>query len=327
MGKEINYDDIAKISGVSKATVSKVINNYSGVSEKSREKVIDACKKLDYTPNFLARSLRLNKTNSIGLIVPDLSNQFFSRFSKGVHQEALKNNYTVLIGDSLESSDIEKKLVKEFSARKVDGLIIISTNQNNNYPNSQIPIVFSDRHVEGAKNEIFSNNFLGGYKGMDFLVNRKKRERILILSGPKRFQTNQQRLSGCVEFILNHNPGVNYEIREIETVDVENAELYAIKNFQFIKSFDAIFALSDLLALGVMKVIRNKVKIPEDISVLGYDDIKECEYVTPELSSIHQKKKTMGIEAFNMILSLINEEKLSNDKIVLSVDVIERSST
>jgi DNA-binding LacI/PurR family transcriptional regulator len=326
MKKEINYDDIAKISGVSKSTVSKVLNNYAGVSKKSKELVLKACEKLDYTPNFLARSLRLNKTNSIGLIVPDLSNQFFSRFCKGVHHEALKNNYTVLIGDSLESYELEKKLVKEFSARKVDGLIIISTNHKNNYSNSQIPIIFSDRHVEGAKYEITSDNYLGGYKGMEFLVNKKKRKNILILSGPKRFETNIQRLNGCKEFMLNQNFKINYAIKEIESVDVESAENFAVQNLEFIKKFDAIFALSDLLALGVLKVIRNKMKVPENISILGFDDIKECEYVTPELSSIHQKKRTMGVEAFNMVLSLINNN-LHKNKIILNVEVVERSST
>ena len=126
--------------------------------------------------------------------------------------------------------------------------------------------------------------------------------------------------------MLNQNFKINYAIKEIESVDVESAENFAVQNLEFIKKFDAIFALSDLLALGVLKVIRNKMKVPENISILGFDDIKECEYVTPELSSIHQKKRTMGVEAFNMVLSLINNN-LHKNKIILNVEVVERSST
>lgn len=328
MKNRITYSDIAKLAKVSTATVSKVLNNKSGVSQATREAVLDACRKLGYTPNWVARSLRLKKTHSIGLIVPDLMNHFFSEFSKGVQLHAQERGYTVLLGDSFENEENEKLLVETFIKRQVDALVVISTVPNPVYVHHvPIPLVFADRPVEGAKYLVTSDNFRGGFIGTEYLIKAGRRN-LLIISGPQRFSTNKQRVSGCKEALLTYaDKGVRFRFLEVEAVSVDAGMELGEKIAKEKHPPDAVFALSDLLAVGMLKVLRKKFSIPHDLSLLGFDNIRECEYVTPEISSIHQEKFQMGLEAVKMAIDCVESADLSPRTKIFPIRLIVRAST
>lgn len=328
MKRDITYSDIARLAKVSKATVSKVLNNKPGISQATRQRVLKSCQKLGYTPNLIARSLRLKKTHSIGLVIPDLMNQFFSEFSKGVQLHAQERGYTVLLGDSFEDEEKEKLLVETFISRQVDALIVISTVPKPEYINRvSVPLVFADRFVEGAKYFVSSDSFTGGFIGTDYLI-KTGRKNIMIISGPQRFYTNKQRVSGCKEALLKHtDKGINFRFLEVENVSVDTGIELGKKILEEGNIPDAIFALSDLLAVGMLKALRKNFSIPDQLSILGFDNIRECEYVSPEISSVHQEKFQMGVEAAKMVIDCVETGDLTPRTEIFPVRLIVRAST
>lgn len=333
---KIRYSEIAKLAGVSKSTVSRVFNHPNKVSENTKKVVYDVVNRLNFRPNMIARSLRVDKTNTIGIIIPDITNSFFSELVKGVQTEGHKNSYTVLIGNSFENVEMENETVYSFLSRKVDGLIIVTTSSYPSYLKDLfVPTIFVDRLINNITfPQITSNNKKGGYLGMKHLLFEKNRKKILIVHGPLKFSNIPRRLEGCKQAFEEYNRlnSADREIAKMETLELSTVSVRAgeyagdhiLKNFT---DFDAIFALSDLIAIGILKKIKRYRKIGKEISILGYDDIKEDKYVEPELSSVKQEKSAMGKRAFNLFMSVLKGEKLGNSNIILPVEVMKRRSS
>lgn len=330
---KVRYDEIAKLAGVSKSTVSRVFNHPEKVSEATKQIVYDVVNKLNFHPNVVARSLRLKKTNTIGMIIPDITNSFFSELVKGVQINAYKNNYTVFIGNSLENDDMENEIIQGFLSRKVDGLIIVTTSTFPKYLNElNVPTIFVDRIIsDDSFPQITSDNEKGGYIGLKYLIS-KRRKNILVVHGPLKFTNIPKRLEGCKKACeeynrLNPHENVTMDTYELSKVSISAGEYVGTLILRNIDKYDAIFALSDLLALGILKKIKKYIKIGHEISLLGYDDIKEDRFVDPELSTIRQDKFGMGKIAFDFVFSMVKGEKLIKNKIFLPVKVVERMSS
>lgn len=312
--KKITISDIAQKAGVSKATVSLVLNNKPiNVSKETRENILKISQELNYIPNGIARSLSTNKTETIGLILPDIVNPFFSEIARAIEDTAGKMNYNVMLCNSDSNSFKEEKYSKLLVSKLVSGSIFISGGNSKKsleiLRDNGIPVVLVDRYVEpyDEYSGVFCSNREGIYEAVNYLY-EKGRRNIALITGSIALETSKLRLDAYKEAaekleIYNENLVCegNYSIEG----GVNSTE----KLLKLNSKVDAIIYCSDVMAFGGIKVLkRKKLKVPGDISVIGYDDISFCEYIEPELTTIKQPIYDMGKEAFKLLIQIINGE-------------------
>lgn len=312
--KKITISDIAQKAGVSKATVSLVLNDKPiNVSSGTRENILRISKELNYIPNSIARSLITNKTDTIGLILPDIVNPFFSEIARAIEDTAGKMNYNVMLCNSDSNSFKEEKYSKLLVSKLVSGSIFISGGNSQKsleiLRDNGIPVVLVDRYVEPSKgySGVFCSNREGIYEAVEYL-HKKNRKNIALITGSMSLETSKLRLQAYREITENlkmYNENLVCE----GNYSVEGGVNSTEKLLELNDKIDAIIYCSDVMALGGIKVLkRKKLKVPKDISVVGYDDISFCEYVEPELTTIRQPIYDMGKEAFRLLIQIINGE-------------------
>lgn len=325
--------DIAKIAGVSVTTVSKVINEYPDIGEKTREKVIKVIEQENYRPNAIARSLSTNRSNTIGIFFTDhlnsgLRHPFFRDVIYGIEKVFFQKGYDLVMfahrwGDRFSYTEKSKN-------RNVDGAILMGmprTDPNiDRLINSNIPTVFVDLDIVGKKaSYVISDNVQGAKIAVEHLYNLGHRE-IGMIMGQWITKAAQDRLIGFQqkkdELKLNNN---NKWI--IETEFSEKGGFQAMKK---ILSLDekptAVFCQGDEMAIGAMAAIEEEgFSVPDDFSLVGFDDIEISRYVRPALTTVHQDKLLMGEKTAELLLDIINEQK-SFFPIVLPTKLIKRDS-
>lgn len=329
----VTIKDIANKANVSITTVSRVINNKKeGIGEETRKKILQIIEELDYSPDSIARSMKTKKTKSIGLIIPDIRNPYFPELVRGVEEIANQSNYDVLLynTDGSEHKELESlKLIKE---NKVDGIIFTSSNTttfdagNKRYINNDSSVIFIDRAPEGGTySGVFLNNVKAGYIATKHLIDLNHKN-IGCITGPKQVQNSEERLNGYKKALNDAGINVNEDI--ILTGDYQMHSGYeAAKKLIKNRSVTAIFALNDLMAFGVYKAAQELgVKIPNDISIVGFDNLSFNELLTPKLTTIDQKVSKMGQAAARLLLNRIAGEK-QNKSIYLEPQFIIREST
>lgn len=324
--------DIAKLAEVSKATVSMVLNNKEiNVSDTTRQRIFQAAKELNYIPNTIARSLSTKKTETIGVILPDIENPFFAEMVKAIEDTAERLNYNVILCNSYNSTRKEEKYVKLLISKLVDGVIFVSGgNSEENLKvlsDNKVPFVIVDRYVESHKkySGVFCSNKDGVELGVKYLYDKGKRN-IAFVKGPSNLKTSSFRFAAYENIATELNIYDEALVFEDEfTIDggIRSTE----KILKVGKKVDAIFYSSDVMALGGMKfLLRNGYKVPKDISVLGYDNINIAMFLEPELSTIAQPIYNMGEEACKLIVDIINETEKENKVIHLKPQLIERDT-
>ena len=325
--------DVAREAGVSIATVSRVINDADTVSDKLQKKVNNAMKRLNYHPSSLARSFKMQETHLIGLIIPLLDHPFFSRLAQVMEQELFHNNYRAIICNTEENEERELEYVEMLLRQRVDGVIINSAIENTDYllqlQAQNIPCVLIDRNVAHFEcSKVFSDNSLGGYLGMKYLLELGHRN-IRVLAPFEFAQPMQNRIRGIrqalAEFGLEEHPDM------ITTSDDPTFEM-GVKAGKYFASLPspptAIFALTDVTAVGIMRGLTEMaVRVPDDISVMGYDGIPLSGYVSPGITTVAQPIHEMGKRAVEILLNHIQEPDLVPDKVVLPNELIVREST
>lgn len=323
--------DVARLVGVHPSTVSRVINNHPRISEKTRNKVLFAIKKLGYTPDGIARGLKLKKTYTLGVLIPDITNPFFAEIARGVEDTANKNGFNVILCNTDDKLKKERTYLDILKERRVDGLILGTAHirdksilelEKNNFP-----YILVSRNIEGLdKNCIIINDMVGGIMATEFLI-RLGHRRIAHITGPLKVRAAIDRLEGYKDALKKH--GVEYKEELIEEGD------FRIKGgYQAMKKFldlpeppTAIFAANDLLALGAMQAIqKKKYHIPEDFCIIGFDDIRLASFVYPPLTTIRQPMLEMGTLAVKMLLKIIEEGEFNQRKLMLKPELIIRES-
>lgn len=325
--------DIAKLSGVCVATVSLVLNNKGTLSKTTRLKVLAVAEKLDYTPNAIARGLVTRKTKIIGLIVSDITDPFFAELSKGVEDTVFANNYSLILCNSDNNFEKEKLYINLLTEQNVAGLIIVPLINNNNEnnlraaTNSNIPIVSVDRKL--AIKEISSvtcDNFGGATKAVNHLIQLGHKRIACINIGSTNFSIIHERVRAYKatlrksqlpideHLIVNSNGKI--------TGGIESASLLLELN----SPPTAIFAISDIVAFGVIEeVIKRGYKVPDDISVVGFDNIYYSKnYIVP-LTTIDQPKYEMGQKIVEVLFDKIRNN--NNKDIILETRLIVRKSS
>ncbi|MBG3875411.1 LacI family transcriptional regulator [Staphylococcus xylosus] len=296
MEKKTTISDVAKYVGVSKSTVSQYINgNHQKMSVDTRKKIKNAIEELNYRPSRQAQFLTTRRSNLIGVVVADISNMYSSLLLKGISQYFEHTNYQLIIVEAANSEIKEQKILQKLVDQNVEGIIIQPSNDNSsNYQfiaNNQIPMILVDREIEDSPwLSITTDNEAIVTKVMHSIV-EKNYKNIIVVSQPiHRVNTREKRYDTIVDIGNSNNLNVNLiEIDEAHYTDIQQVTEIA----QTGKT--AIFALNGTVLLDMIKLINaNKLNIPEDIGITGFDDFNVTEIITPGITSINQPSKLIG---------------------------------
>jgi LacI family sucrose operon transcriptional repressor len=318
--------DVAKLSGVTVTTVSRVLNNRGYISDTTRKKVYEAMEELHYQPNEIARSLFRRKSNIIGLIIPDVSHPFFAQFASYIEYYAYKDGYKVLLCNSYQDSVKEKDYVEMLKRNQVDGIIMGShTVETSQYLNSKFPIVAIDRNLSETIPFVTSDNYEGGRLAAKLLIDKGCRN-LAHISGPLELNTPANKRYQAFVDIAKEN-SMEYIIKETKLDVFESYEKMAYALFEEYPRIDGIFASSDLIAAAIMHAAAMLGKvIPRDLKIVGYDDIRLASLLVPPLSTIRQPIERMAELSVELLIAQIEEKEVSIEN-VLPITLIERKTT
>jgi LacI family sucrose operon transcriptional repressor len=320
--------DVAKLVGVTVTTVSRVLNNRGYISEITRQKVYQAMDELQYQPNEIARSLSRSKSNLIGLIIPTIDYPFYAELANHHEYYASLQGYKILLCNSRMDQKKEKQFIDMLKSNQVDGIVMGShTLDVDDYVNIKYPIVTFDRCIAEGIPYVASDNYHGGVLATELLINKgcKKIAHIsgdlnLNLLGNLRSQAflNTMKKHEMAPILLD----LEYDVFENVKFEKRIREL-----FQLYPDIEGIFVCNDMVAVSLLKVCHQLGKrIPEDVKVVGYDDIKYASFCIPELTTIKQPLEELSKLAIDLIIQQINGEPIRMEN-VLPISLIEREST
>jgi LacI family transcriptional regulator, repressor for deo operon, udp, cdd, tsx, nupC, and nupG len=326
----VRIADVARMANVSTATVSRVISNAGTVKKETAEKVLEAIKKLNYQPNMLARQLRRSETKTILVVVPDITNTFFSAVLRGIESVAIENGYQVLLGDARNNVETETSYLTILGQKKADGLILLTarTDQKILEELSQdYPVVLACEYYEGTQLPTVSiDNVSSARKATEYLISLKHK-RIGHISGPLNVVVGRDRCKGFHQAMAKHGLSLDPSLVQEGEFSFESGFNLMMKFLSLEEPPTAIFAGNDEMAMGAVKAAKSKgVRVPEDLSVVGFDDIKFASIFEPALTTIAQPTFDMGQKAMHLLLRLINNEELEKDQFILPDKLIVRDS-
>lgn len=320
--------DVAARCGLTVTTVSRVLNNRGYISDKTRSKVYAAMEELNYQPNEVARSLSKKSTNTIGVIMPHIRHPYFSEMISNIENAASKKGYKILLANSKGADHKEKEYLDMCTSNRVAGVIVFSsTVKGLEFANSNIPLITVERFVENGTAAVECDNEQGGMLAAEALI-RSGCKHLLIISGvSKSVMPADDRLKGFAK--VCEERGVVYKAVSTSMNQYNNLEYHALLTgeLKLDNEIDGIFASSDLIAAQVLQVCRKMGKrVPEDIKLIGFDDVLLSRLTTPPISTIHQPIKEMAEMAVDLVISS-SEGKVVPKRTILPVSYIERDST
>lgn len=323
--------DIAKVAGVSAMTVSKALNGKQGVSEEQRNAILQIAEQLNYSPNQIAKSLRCDKTKTIGVVLSDSSEMVTSKVFRGIQDEAQSKGYSVIVANTDHHADLERDAVKTLLEKQIDGLVLVApvlTEKQDVEKLHQysVPFVFLMRDSEFEANSVINNNYTGGYESAIHLINQGcKSYLILALENSK---SCSERERGYAKAFSEN--GIKQD--RITTVYVKPFidEGYSAicKAISENCSFDCVICGCDTVAIGAMEaLLENKIRIPDDVCLIGYDGIDLGKYLRVPLSTMAQPFYQIGREGTEILLDNIDNPELPAVKKVLPSKLIVRESS
>jgi LacI family sucrose operon transcriptional repressor len=321
----IKLTDVAKKAGVSPTTVSRVINNYGSLSQKTIDKVQLAMKELNYQPNSLARSLQGKNTQLIGIIFPTVANPFFGELVEKIETKLFELGYKTILCDSANNKEKERNYINMLAANKVDGIIAGAHNLGiKEYENIGLPIVSFDRYLADGIPIISSDNFRGGYLATQNLYLHGARK-IAILTGTHESESpTNERLNGYLDFLKEKDlpPYIFQFHTKARSTALKNLEIRRILETEQI---DGIFCTDDLTAILVYNSCNElSIKVPEDIRIIGYDGTKFIQNYFPQLSTIAQPIADFADLLVDLLIQRIQSpEKVLEKNYTLPVKLIQ----
>jgi LacI family transcriptional regulator len=337
--KETTLKEIAETLGISITTVSKALKNYPDVSEKTRKAVIALADELNYTPNSFAVNLRTKESKTIGLIIPEVVHHFFSNVINGIIAEAEKKGYLVIILQSNESLELEKKQVALLINKRVDGIIMSLSNESNNdfhikeILRKEIPFVQFDKISKLIpSSKVIINDQKAAMEAVQHLID-KGCKKIAHIRGPENPQNAIDRFLGYKKALEKN--GIPYDSKLVYTcknVTFEEGIEFAKQIVDEHPDVDGIFVITDLVAVGVLAYFNEKgIQVPNQIAVIGFSNWFMSQVITPKLSTVDQPSYEMGVAAFNLLLEEMicrkDGKAFSPRTIELETSIIERESS
>jgi LacI family transcriptional regulator len=333
--KNITLKSIADQLNVSVTTVSRVLNGKSNtyrISKETERKILAAAQELNYTPNQLARGLRLQKSHTIGYIIPDISNPFFSSIAKSVEKSARKFGYSIILCDSEESTELEISLLQLMLNRKVDGLIIspvgIEVSHLFDLYKRKIPVVLLDRYFPDLGFPfVTSDNYQGALEAVSLLIEYGHR-RIACIQGLRRTSPNNDRVKGYIDAHKKNNMPVDQSLIVGDSFGEENGYIETKLLLKNREIPTAIFAVSNLISLGAVRAISEEgLKVPDDISMISFDDQPYSRFLATPMTTVAQQSAQIGQIATKMLIDQIESGNVIDSKgIFLPTRLILRDS-
>jgi DNA-binding LacI/PurR family transcriptional regulator len=328
-----NMKDIARIAGVSLGTVSHVLNETAGVREPVRQRVLQAVQAAGYQPSQLARALRRDKTNMIGMIIPDITNPFFPAVVRGAEDVAFSNGYRLILCNT--DNDHSKELVhlNELRTYLPSGLIVIPSNfsdltaQAESYRRAGTGVVCIDRLPKNwSGDSVTADNEAGAYNATRFLL-QMKHTRLAAITGPLHLTNAKERLDGFKRAVRESKLRLAPEYIQETTFDKQGGYSKALVLLRLVPRPTAIFAGNDMIALGALLAIREAgLRCPEDVSLMGFDDLDLAETTNPSLSSVSQSGYQLGTTAARILLDRLDGDKSPAKHLVLQTSLRLRHS-
>jgi len=320
--------EIAAIAKVSVATVSRALQRPEIVSEETRQRIHEVVKRLGYTPNALARNLRTARTRLIIALLPDIANPFFSEVIRGIEQVAHENGYSVLLGETQSSLVREQAYADMVAARQADGIITMSHRVPAIPIDGRLPVVNACEYVKDKKiSSVYIDNVAAAGAAVDYLVTLGHRD-IAFIAGPSSSPICVDREQGYQLALQRAKIPANPALTAVGDFSIEAGERAIDLFLSQGHSFSAVFCSNDEMAIGAMRaLISHGLRVPEDVSVVGFDDIRFARYTSPPLTTVAQPKNALGREAMTMLIELLNDPEVPPRKRVLSADLVVRGST
>lgn len=332
-----NMKDVAKLAGVSIATVSNVLSGKKYVSPKLREKVLESIDNLQYRPSKIARSLKIKKSFLVGLMVPDITNPYFAEIARGVENVALEHDYQMFLCNSDGEKAREEETLNSFHSHGVDGVINVAPRMEETVLaelSNGMPMVILDRHLSIENpliDVIYTNNFKGSAQlARHFLENGHRR--FACIAGPREVPTAVRRLQGfCNEL---EKSGIGKEEITVYYASFKYEDGYNTMRLIMEQKPrpTAVFAGNDMMAWGAIEAAKERgLRVPEDIAVAGFDNVLYSSLVVPAMTTVHQPKFEAGQTAMRLLLEKIQKksrrESVYTRKIELDSNLIVREST
>ena len=334
---KITIADIARELNITAATVSRALNDHPNIKEATKRAVRDAAIKLNYQPNRLASSLRLGKSNIIGVIIPSAEINFFGSVVHGIEKVANENNYNVLIYQTNELYEYEKKGVQTFLRSQVDGVLASISKETINLDHyieikrRGVPLILFDRVNDALDvSSVVVNDYAGAFAATKHLIGQGCK-RIAHIGGQQHVNIFNQRLKGYIDALNVHNIPVNEDLIVYGKVSIESGRECMMKLLDGRAKPDGVFAVEDFTALGALQALKvARKKIPEEVAIIGFANEAFGEYLTPSLSTVNQQTVRMGQEAAKLFFDSLGEKDIYKhrpNKLVLEPELICRQSS
>lgn len=338
MKPSVTIKDIAKAVGVSPSTVSRALKDHPDISLETKKAINDLAEKLNYQPNTIALSLRQSKTNTIGIVIPEIAHFFFSTVISGVEDIAHEAGYNVIIAQSNESYDREVNNSNALYNSRVDGIMVSISRETDNYDHfstllqRKVPLVFFDRTCNGVNaSKVIVDDEQGAYEATTHLIEQGCK-RIAHLAGPRNLAISKNRLNGYKAAIADNKYMIDDRIIKVCGLGTyEEAEHITNELLDSRLPPDAIFANNDVAAYGAMTAIKKRdLRIPEDVAIVGFSNWRFSELIEPGLSSVTQPGFKMGQESAKLLIKQIEakeDEQLITETITLKTNLLIRESS
>lgn len=330
----VTIEDIAKIAGVSKATVSRVLNNSpDGVGPETRIKVQNIIGKMNYSNDRSGLANLAMRSRSIALIIPDITNPFFADIAKAVETQAKQEGYMVILANTDFLEENEVKCLASIVAKKIDGIILVSsgeyTQKEHLLPEKYgIPMILLDRKLIGEHEwfGVYADNEYASFRACEILIGNGSKD-IVFLSGPLEVSTSRERLAGYKIGLEQHGIAYNPKIVKRGNYTVESGYNAIVELECAGEKYSAILAANDMMALGALKALKEfSYRVPEDVELIGFDNISFAQYCDPPLSTIQQPTVEMGTKAMKMLLRVI-DGKTATESVRLQPKFLTRKTT
>lgn len=328
--RPVNMQHIAKVAGVSIGTVSHVINGKVAVSASLRERVLEAIRLLEYQPSQMARGLRRNTTDMIGMIIPDITNPFFPAVVRGAEDIAYTGSFRLLLCNSDNNASKEAAYFNELRTFRPAGVIVIpsvGTTLMTQLRADDPPLVFVDRCPSGWKGDVvITANESGAEKATQYLIEMGHR-RLAMISGPSEFSSARERMEGFRKVIREANIMLPMEYLQEGEFTRRSGFVCMQKLLEMNPRPTAVFVANDLMAAGALQAIREAgLTCPQDVSLFGFDDLEFSSLTDPPLNTINQPGYQMGSTAAQLLLERIKDAARPQQTVVLETKLEIRES-
>lgn len=339
MGNTVRLKDVARLAGVGIGTASRVLNNHPNVSEEKRQKVLDAMKTLDYRPNTIARSLKTQITHTIGVIIMDITNPFYTAIIKGIEESAYRYNYNMIVVDLGWKTNKLHERIQELRDKKVDGIIYMGSFVEDedmklfvkeNMPVSFISTVIhiNDNKYKNKYAAVTINNEQATYDGVGFLVNLGYKKIGFISGREGDMNSSIPRERGFRRGINDAGLSLLQQWEAYGDHTYENGYRAMLDILKHEPYPEVVFAFGDRMAMGAAKAALSRgLLVPENIGIMGFDDLEGGKYYHPSITTVRQPRYQMGVVGMEALIRLIEKHTEETGEIQLEYTIIQREST